>query len=333
MAALLAISAGTVTSSCQDTRSASFRQSDSHLGSGESHFFSSGGVRLQYVDWGGRGKPLIFVPGGCDTAFVFGDIASRLARNFRVLGLTARGCGASARPTEGYDMAHQIGDIAAFMDALKIPHCTLIGHSSGGGKITQFAHRYPERVNRLVYLDTVFGFIAPGLEEGIDAGIEDVLGGHAMDSRENWRKSAEIWEPGAQSAAMDRDFAESFRVEADGKVKERYETPPAWRTEVNRDMQAGLYTDTHIKQPSLMIFAMDTDQERARRLRERDRKGLEPLIRLTAEHRREEISRFRNNGRNVRVVELRHTSHYCFVQRPATVSRLIASFLTNSVPQ
>ena len=220
IAALLVILAGgAVMSFCQNARSASFRQSNSQPGDGESHFVSIGGVRLQYVDWGGRGEPLIFVPGGCDTAFVFADIASRLAQHFRVLGLTARGCGASARPAEGYDMPHQIDDIAGFMDALNIQRCTLIGHSSGGGKITQFAQRYPERVNRLVYLDTVFGYIAPGLEEGIDARIEAVLGGHAMDSLENWRKSAKIWEPGAQSAAMDRDFAESYSVGPDGKIK------------------------------------------------------------------------------------------------------------------
>jgi hypothetical protein len=34
-----------------------------------------GGIRLQYVDWGGRGKALVLVPNACDTAFVFGDIA------------------------------------------------------------------------------------------------------------------------------------------------------------------------------------------------------------------------------------------------------------------
>jgi hypothetical protein len=33
-----------------------------------------GGIRLQYVDWGGSGAALVLVPGGCDTAFVFGDL-------------------------------------------------------------------------------------------------------------------------------------------------------------------------------------------------------------------------------------------------------------------
>jgi len=94
-------------------------------------------------------------------------------------------------------------------------------------------------------------------------------------------------------------------------------------------MQAGLYTDTHITQPALMIFAMDTDQDRAAQFPEPARRDLEPLVRLTDEHRREEIERFRSNGANVRIVELRHAAHYCFVQRPAEIAQLITAFLAN----
>jgi pimeloyl-ACP methyl ester carboxylesterase len=307
--------------------SRAFHQADSQPTDGESRFISIDGLRLQYVDWGGRGESLIFIPGGCDTAFVFGDVAKLLAQHFRVLGLTTRGCGASDRPAAGYDMSHQIADILAFMDALGIRRCTLIGHSSGGGKITQFAHTHPERINRLIYLDTIYGYIAPGLEDKINAQVEIVLGGHPMDSRENWIESGKIWELGARSAAMDRDFEANFIVGPDGRIKERYETPSAWSTEVTRDMVAGLYTDTHIVQPALMIFAMDTDQDRIKPFPQKARRDLEPLVRLTDEHRRDEITKFRSNGANVHVVELRHTSHYCFVQRPATVSHLITSFL------
>src|SRR5258708_5988639 len=152
-----------------------------------------------------------------------------------------------------------------------------------------------------------------------------------MDSRENWIKSGKIWEPGAQSAAMDRDFDANFSVEPDGRIKARYETPSAWNTEVTRDMVAGLYTDTHISQPALMIFAMDTDHDRIRPFPEKARRDLSPLVRLTDEHRRDEIKKFQSNGSNVHVVELRHTSHYCFVQRPATVVHIITSFLASPV--
>jgi pimeloyl-ACP methyl ester carboxylesterase len=325
---LMAICAGSaLTPFCQEATSPAFPQTGAPHPDGERRFLRIGDVRLQYVYWGGRGEALIFIPGGCDSAFVFGDAAQRLAQHFRVLGLTARGCGASDRPAAGYDMAHQTDDILGFMNAMGIDRATLLGHSSGGGKVTQFAHRHPERVNRLIYLDTVYAYIAPGLEEKMNAAIEKMLGGNVMDSVANWKKSASIWEPGVSSSAMDRDFEESFTVGPDGRVKERYATPPGWRKEVDPDMNAGLYTDAHITQPALMIFAMDTDHDRAQQLPPQARRELEPLIHLTDEHRREEIEKFRSNGANVHIVELRHTAHYCFVQRPATISQLITSFL------
>jgi hypothetical protein len=110
IAGLLVISTiGALMALCQGANRSSFEEANASRVVGESHFVSIGGLRLQYVDWGGTGKTLIFIPGGCDTAFAFGDVASRLALHFRVLGLTPRGCDASDRPATGYDMAHQIG--------------------------------------------------------------------------------------------------------------------------------------------------------------------------------------------------------------------------------
>ncbi|MCU1233909.1 MAG: alpha/beta hydrolase fold [Candidatus Solibacter sp.] len=107
-------------------------------------------------------------------------------------------------------MAHQLADILGFMDALGVRQATLIGHSSGGGKITQFAQRYAERVHRLIYLDTVFRYVAPGLEEKIDGAIARTIAGSPMDSADQWKGSARMWELGATSAAMDRNFEETF---------------------------------------------------------------------------------------------------------------------------
>ena len=98
-------------------------------------------------------------------------------------------------------------------------------------------------------------------------------------------------------------------------------------------MESGLYFDTRITRPALMIFAMDTDRNRVRQFNRQAQRDLAPLIKSTEEHRREEIRELRSNGDQVRVVEMRHTAHYCFVQRSAKVSRLIISFLTAAVQQ
>ena len=149
-----------------------------------SRIISGLGIQLHYLDWGGSGEALVLVPGGCETGYVFGDIAPALTDRFRVLSLTQRGCGSSGRPTDGYDLDTQLREMAGFLDALSIKAATFAGHSSGGGKITRLARLYPSRVSRLVYFDTVYSFIAPGIEEKMGAAIIKQIGGSPEESFE-----------------------------------------------------------------------------------------------------------------------------------------------------
>ena len=64
---------------------AGFSQDASRLP--QSSFLDVGGVRLHYLDWGGTGAPIVLVPGGCETPYVFGDLAALLTPRFRVVGL------------------------------------------------------------------------------------------------------------------------------------------------------------------------------------------------------------------------------------------------------
>jgi hypothetical protein len=53
------------------------------------------GVRLEVVDWGDSGRPLVLLAGGGDTAHVFDDFAPKLTSSFHVYGITRRGFGES----------------------------------------------------------------------------------------------------------------------------------------------------------------------------------------------------------------------------------------------
>lgn len=295
-----------------------------------SKFAEINGLRLQYLDWGGQGEVLLFIPGGCDTPYVFGDIAPAFIDRFRVLGLTARGCGASDRPNTGYDMETQLSDLVGFLDVLNIQAATLAGHSMGGGRITQFARRYPLRVKKLIYFDTLFRYVAPALEETIDAAIERSVGGKSMDSIDLWRRTAKKWELGAWSFALEQNMKEIVMVLPDGGLQYRHPSPPNWLKDVTADMKAGLYFDTRISHPALMIFAMDTDRDRAKQFDQGTIRKLQPLIDQTEQKRREEIEAFRANGAHVKIVEMRHTAHYCFVHKPDVIVKLMSSFLSTS---
>src|SRR5260370_21707938 len=60
------------------------------------------GIRLEVLDWGGVGRPLILLAGSGNTAHVFDDFAPQLTRVAHVYGITPRGYGASTQ----HDPAH-----------------------------------------------------------------------------------------------------------------------------------------------------------------------------------------------------------------------------------
>ena len=111
-------------------------------------------VRLEVLDWGGVGQPLLFV--GCYlTAHVYDNIAPKLTDQFHVYAVTRRGVGASDRPRSGYDPQRRADDIIAVMTAFDLKKPILVGNSCGGDVLHTLGARNPERIGGLMYLDAV----------------------------------------------------------------------------------------------------------------------------------------------------------------------------------
>ena len=116
------------------------------------------GVRLEVLDWGGAGRPLVLIPGMGNNAHVFDDFAPKLAVRYRVYGITRRGFGASSQPDSGYRADRLGDDVLAVLDALKLKMPVLVGHSLGGEELSSVASRHPDRVAGLVYLDAGYEY-------------------------------------------------------------------------------------------------------------------------------------------------------------------------------
>jgi non-heme chloroperoxidase len=111
------------------------------------------GVRLEVLDWGGSGQPVVLLAGLGNTAHAFDDLAPRLAKHFHVFGITRRGFGASSVPSSGYTADRLGDDIVAVLDSLKINKPVIIGHSIAGEELSSIGTRYPERISKLIYLE------------------------------------------------------------------------------------------------------------------------------------------------------------------------------------
>ncbi|MDH3710497.1 MAG: alpha/beta hydrolase [Cyclobacteriaceae bacterium] len=114
------------------------------------------GVTLEVVDWGGEGQPILFLAGLGNTAHVYDNFAHHFTDHYKVYGLTRRGYGASSQPKYGYDIPTLAQDIKGVLDSLGISKISLIGHSIAGDELTEFARKYPERVDKLIYLDAAY---------------------------------------------------------------------------------------------------------------------------------------------------------------------------------
>lgn len=111
-------------------------------------------VRLEVLEWGGSGRPLLFV--GCyNTAHVYDNFAPKLTADFRVYALTRRGVGASDHPATGYDVQRRAADILEVIDTLRLEKPILVGHSCGGWILHTVGAQHPDRIGGLAYLDGV----------------------------------------------------------------------------------------------------------------------------------------------------------------------------------
>ena len=105
-------------------------------------------VKLEVLDWGGSGPPLVFLAGGGDTAHVFDTFAPKFTISHHVYGITRRGFGKSSAPppTEENYAADRLGDdVLAVIDALKLNRPVLAGHSIAGEGSVRSAAATPKR--------------------------------------------------------------------------------------------------------------------------------------------------------------------------------------------
>src|SRR5579863_1360958 len=94
------------------------------------------GVKLEVLDWGGSGRPLVLLAGGGNTAHVFDDFAPKLTDHYHVYGITRRGFGASGYAATDHPADRLGDDVVAVIDALNLKKPILVGHSIAGVELS-----------------------------------------------------------------------------------------------------------------------------------------------------------------------------------------------------
>ncbi len=114
-----------------------------------------------FVRSGGTGPAVVLLHGFGDTGDMWGPLAVSLAKTHTVIIPDLRGMGKSSHPAGGYDKRTQALDIRAVVTALGFDHAAVVGHDIGNMVTFAYAARYPDKVDRLVFMDAPVPGIGP----------------------------------------------------------------------------------------------------------------------------------------------------------------------------
>jgi proline iminopeptidase len=177
----------------------------------EDHTVSLNGVDLHYRTIG-DGPVLFLVPPGWGVGSGYLQRAfSSLAKHFRLVFIDTRGSGLSGRPADpkymgSVDMAN---DLEALRVHLGLSEISILGHSNSGAIALAYAARYPERVSKLVLIDSqVLGLSAA-------ADTQRILQNRSTDPRfEEATRVVTAFFTGQVNPAASDDSLEAFIAQA-----------------------------------------------------------------------------------------------------------------------
>ena len=181
------------------------------------------GVKLEVLDWGGTGRPLVFLAGLGNTAHVFDNFAPKFIGKYHVYGITRRGFGDSSAPTpngQNYSSDRLGDDVLAVIDALNLQKPVLAGHSIAGEELSSIGSRHPEKVSGLIYLDAGFPY----------AFYDRVHGDPQLDMLDTRNKIEQLlpFDPSGQKKPIEALLASLPQLEKDlqNELKRMQAVPP-----------------------------------------------------------------------------------------------------------
>ncbi|SRR5579885_2316558 len=127
-----------------------------------------GGVRTRYLAEG-AGEPVLFIHGGhfgdtnsAECAEVWNLTIPEIARNFACFAVDRLGQGFTDPPLcdADYTMAASVAHVAAFLQAIGIHPCHVVGHSRGGYVAARLTSDHPELVRSCTIVSS--NTLAPG---------------------------------------------------------------------------------------------------------------------------------------------------------------------------
>ncbi len=284
-------------------------------------------VRLEVLDWGRSGRPVVLLAGGGDTAHVFDDFAPQLAANYHVYAITRRGFGASGFLASEYGVDRLGDNVMAVLDALKLNRPVLVGHSIAGEELSSVGTRHPNRVAGLVYLEAGYPYAFDNGEGPAMKEFQAISGPQPPPPAESDLASF--------SALQKYNMGVLGFTPPEAELRQQWTSTPDGRIGKQRDfpgyatLMEGMKKYTDIPVPSLVIFANPhgqgswVDNSTDPKVREAAKAYSAALAVLTAR----QAKVVTDGVPTAHVVVLPGANHYVYLSNEADVLREMWAFL------
>jgi cis-3-alkyl-4-acyloxetan-2-one decarboxylase len=122
-----------------------------------SNYLDLDGLKYHYLDEG-TGPTVVMLHGNPSWSFYYRNLVKELSNRFRCIVPDHIGCGLSDKPGDDrydYTLPRRVADLEQLLDNLQLNEkITLVVHDWGGMIGMAYAVRHPERISRLVILNT-----------------------------------------------------------------------------------------------------------------------------------------------------------------------------------
>lgn len=310
------------------------------------------GVRLEVLDWGGSGRPVVLLAGLGNTAHVFDRFAGRLSHSCHVYGITRRGFGASSHPDVGYTEQRLADDVLQVLDSLQLTAPVLVGHSIAGDELTAIGASHSSRIAGLVYLDAAADptddFAAysklrdrlpdaepPASVYGVP--VRSASTGPAAVHRLESIGALQNWQSRWLGIALpESELRNCYDVLSDGSIG-AYKTPQSIPLAIRAGGRRRDYSQIQVPILALTWFPppLEDQLKTYRPKNDEERAAIEAVYAADTTFTRRRMQALLTANAPVHVIEMPGVNHYLFLTREAEVLQQLQGFLnqlSNSRP-
>ena len=290
-------------------------------------------VRLEVLDWGGSGRPVVLLAGGGNTAHVFDEFAPKLTAkcHCHVYGITRRGFGASSFSDLENGVDRLRDDVLAVIDALRLNRPVLVGHSIAGAELSSVGTSQPDRIAGLVYLEGAYPYAFDNGKGPMMKEFQEIKGPEPPtpgDSHLASFSALQKWDGQVYGFRIpEAEFRQTWDSTSEGQPAKACDFPGS-QTLMTIMMGVKRYTDIPV--PALAIFAIPHVQEAWMS------KSTDPAVREAAKAyftaidalAEKQAKAFEDGVPTARVIRLRGM-HYIYLSNEPDVLREICTFLAS----